>query len=116
MDRKDNKLTLVKLKYLLKNFRKLKDIEKLPLLETGQDFFHLVENIENATIKNIKISGRLKTLYGKQELQPVNRSKLTFYSNLRFPDENRKLHSYRKLTKKAAKLYLAKYFPCTKTK
>lgn len=53
MDWKDNKLTLVKLKYMLKNFWKLKDIEKLSLLETAQDFFHLVENIENATIKNI---------------------------------------------------------------
>ena len=44
MDRKDNKLTLFKLNFLVKNFRELKDIEKLLLSETAQDFFHFVEN------------------------------------------------------------------------
>ena len=43
MDRKDNKLTLAKLKFSVKNFWELKGIEKLLLSETAQDF-HFVDN------------------------------------------------------------------------
>ena len=56
MDRKDNNLTLFKLNFLVKNFRELKDIEKLSLSETAQDFFHFVENFreyENQKYVNI---------------------------------------------------------------
>ena len=44
MDRKYDKLTLVKLKFSVKNFSELKDIEKMLLSETAQDFFHFVQN------------------------------------------------------------------------
>ena len=40
----------------MKNFRGLKDIEKLSLLETAQDLFHFVENFgECENQKNINI-------------------------------------------------------------
>ena len=44
MNRKDNKRTLVKLKFSVKNFRELKYIKKWSLSETAQNFFHFVEN------------------------------------------------------------------------
>ena len=52
MGRKDNKLILVKLKFSVKNFRELKDIEKLLLSETAQDFFHFIENFGEYENKN----------------------------------------------------------------
>ena len=46
IERKDNKLTLVKLRFSVKNFRDLKDNEKLLLSETVQDLFHFTENFD----------------------------------------------------------------------
>ena len=46
IERKDNKLTLLKLRFSVKNFCELKDNKKLLLSETAQDLFHFTENFD----------------------------------------------------------------------
>ena len=47
LDQKDDKLTLVKLRSSVKNYRNLKDVERLLLTETAKDFFHFIDSFAN---------------------------------------------------------------------
>lgn len=93
----------------MKIFRGLKDIEKLSLLETAQDLFHFVENFGECENQKTLIPGCLKTIQ-KTETSTCGPFQIYFYDNSFFPGENSKLHSYKKLTKKAVETLLNKTF------
>ena len=110
IERKDKKLTLVKLRFSAKIFRELKDNEKLSLSETAQDLFHFIENFgryQNQANINMWIL--------KDSILKIDRHLWTFPNILLrkpfFPNRNSKIHSYKKLTKEATETLLNEIFP-----
>ena len=85
IERKDNKLTLIKLRFSVKNFCELKDNEKLSLSETAQDLSHFIENFgryENQVNVNMWM---LEGPTQKIETDTCGLFQIYFYDNLFFP-------------------------------
>ena len=94
---KDNKLTLAKLKFSMNSYENLAENETKKLLETAQDLFHLIHSFR----KNENITNFLNVWMPEDPIQKptavtCGSFQLYFYKNLSFPDENSKLHSYKK--------------------
>ena len=110
-DQRDNKLTLVKLKFSMASNEKLTENEIKKLSETAQDLYHLIYNFrknENITIfVNVWM---LKDPIQEPKTVTCSPFQLYFYENLFFPDENSKLHDHKKLTNIALETLLNELF------
>ena len=109
-DRKDNKLTLVKLKFSMNGYDKLTEKKIKLLWETAEDFFHLIHGFgQNENITNFVNAWMLEddTTFTHNNLRTFWN---IFYKNLFFPDKDSKLCNYKKLTNDALETLLNKLF------
>ena len=93
-DQKDNKLTLVKLKFSMNSYKNLAKNKTKKLSETAQDLFHMIHNLgKNENIKNFVNVWMLEDPIQKSTTVTYWSFQLYFYKNLFFPDKNSKLRS-----------------------
>ena len=79
MERVDNKLTLVKLKFSIKAFNRLTNEEIKRLSETAQDFFHFIKSFGKLNnLQNYVELWLLKDAIQKQKLQHAVLFRFTF--------------------------------------
>ena len=110
-DQKDNKLNLVKLKFSMNSYENLAENETKKLLETTQDLFHLIRSFrKNENITNFVDVWMLQDPIQKPATVTCGPFQLYFYENLFFPNENSKLHSYKKLTNTVLEALLNELF------
>ena len=108
---KDNKLTLVKLKFSMNSYQNLAENETKKLSETAQDLFHLTHSFgKNENITNFVNVWMLEDPIQKPTTVTCGPFQLYFYENLFFPDKNSKLCSYKKLTNTALETLLNELF------
>ena len=68
-DKKDNKLTLVNLKFLINSYENLTNNEIKKLSETAQDLFHLIHSFgKNENITNFRNAWILEVPYKNKQL------------------------------------------------
>ena len=100
-DRKDNKLTFVKLKFLMNGYERLTEKEISELSETAQDFFYLVHSFgKNEKIKFVHV-WMLEDPIQQPHIITCGPFQICFYEKLLFPDKDIKIHIYKKLTNDA---------------
>ena len=110
-DQKDNKLTLFKLKSSMNSYENLIKNETKKLSETAQDLFHLRYSFgKSENIANFVNVWKLEDPVLKPTTMTCRPFYLYFYKNLFFPDENSKLHSYKKLTNTALETLINEIF------
>ena len=110
-DQKDNKLTLVKLKFSMNSYENLAENETKKLSETAQDLFHLIHSFgKNENITNFVNVWMLEDPIQKPTTVSCGSFQLYLYQNLFFPNENSKLHSYKKLMNTARETLLNELF------
>ena len=86
-DQKDNKPTLVKLKFSMNSYENLAENETKKLSETAQDLFHLTHSFgKNENITNFV--NMLEDPIQRPTTVTCGPFQLYFYENLFFPDEN----------------------------
>ena len=96
---KDNKLTLVKLKFSMNSYKNLAENETKKLSETAQDLIHLIHSFEkNENITNFVNMWMLEGPIQKPTTVTCAIFQWYFYENLFLPDKNSSLNSYQKLT------------------
>ena len=96
-DRKDNKLTIVKLKFSMGGYDRLTEKEIHELSETAQDFFHLIHNFgRNEKITNFVNVWMLEDAIQLSHTITCGPYQIYFYKNLFFSDKDSKLHNYKK--------------------
>lgn len=85
MERVDNKLTLVKLKFSIKAFNRLTNEEIKRLSETVQDFFHFIKSFGKLNnLQNYVELWLLKDAIQKQKLQHAVLFRFTFTITLSY--------------------------------
>ena len=85
--------------------------EKMLLLETDRDFFHLLESLgKNENIKKFLNVWLLGDPIQTIETSTCGPFQLYFYEDFFFSDENSKLHIYKKLTNRAIETLLNELF------
>ena len=110
-DQKENKLTLVKLKFSMNSYENLAENETKKISETAQDLLYLIHSFgKNEIITNFVKVCMLEDPKQKPATVICGPFQLYFYKNLFFPDENSKLHSYKKLTNAALETILNEIF------
>ena len=98
-DQRDNKLTLVKLKFSMPSYKKLTENETNKLSETAEDVFHLIYSFgKNENITNFINVWMLEDPIQDPKTVKCGPFQLYFCEDLFFPDKNSKLHIYKKLT------------------
>ena len=98
-DRKDDKLTLIKLKFSMNGYNNLAEKKIFNLSSTAQDFFHLIYGFgKNENITNFENVWMLQDPIQMDTTITCGLFQLYFYENLFFPGENSKLLNYKKLT------------------
>ena len=108
---KDNKLTLVKLKFSMNSYENLAENETKTLSETAQDLFQLIHCFgKNENIINFVDEWMLEDPIQKPTTVTCESFQLHFYENIFFPNKNSKLHSYKNLMNTALKTLLNKLF------
>ena len=110
-DRKDDKLTVIKLKVSMNGYKNLAEKEIFNLSIGVQDFFHLIysfgkkENITNfVNVWTLEDPIQMETTITCRPFQ------LYFYGNWFFPDKRSKMQSYKKLTNVALGALLKRTF------
>ena len=103
-NKKDDKLTLIKLKFPMAGYKNLTKKEISGLFSVARDFFHLIHSFG----MNEKITNFVNVWMLEDPIQIATTStcgpfQLYFYENLFFPDENSKLQNCKKLTNVALK-------------
>ena len=106
-NRTDDKITLIKLKFSMNGYYNLTANEIDKLSEIAQDFFHLIYCFE----KNEKITNFVNVWMLEDPLQKKNTVtcdlfQVFFYEKIFFPDNNRKIHDYKKITSEALETLL----------
>ena len=110
-DQKDNKLTLLKLKFSMNSYENLTENETKKLSETAQDLFHLIHSFrKNENITNFVNVWMLEDPIQKPTTVTCGPFQLYFYKNLFFPYENSELYSYKKLTNTSLETLLNERF------
>lgn len=85
--------------------------------ETAIDFFHFVESFSEHEKQKTNVSvWVLEHPIQKFEISTCGVFRIYFYENLLFRDENSKLHSHKKLTKKAVETLLNELFSLNREK
>ena len=85
-DQKDNKLTLVKLKFSMNSYKNLAKNKTKKLSETAQDLFHMIHNLgKNENITNFVNVWMLEDPIQKSTTVTYWSFQLYFYKNLFFP-------------------------------
>ena len=85
-DQKDNKLTLVKLKFSINSYENMAESERKKLSETAQGFLHLIHSFrKNEIITNFVNVWTLEGLIQKPTTVTCTPFQLHFYENLFFP-------------------------------
>ena len=85
-DQKDNKLTLVKLKFSINSYENMAENERKKLSETAQGFLHLIHSFgKNEIITNFVNVWMLEGLIEKPTTVTCTPFQLYFYENLFFP-------------------------------
>ena len=111
MDRKDNKITLCKIKFDLAACKQLSEAEKISLSDTARTFFYFIQTFGN----RLKLRSFLNIWMVEDRLQDSNSStcgifQIFFYQNLFDPPENSKIQGETKLTKKTVETLLNEIF------
>ena len=84
-NQKENKLNLVKLKFLINSYKNLAENEIEKLLETAQDLFHLIHSFgKNENITNFVNVGMLEDAIRKPTAVAYEPFQLHFYENFFF--------------------------------
>ena len=110
-DQKDKKLTLAKLKFSMNSNENLAENETKSLSESAQDLFHLTHSFgKNEIITNFVNVWMLEDPIQKATTVSCGSFQLYLYQNLFFPNENSKLHSYKKLMNTAHETLLNELF------
>ena len=111
IDQKDKKLTFCKLKFSMNAYEKLAENENKKPSESAQDFFHLIHNFgKNGQLTDFVNVWMLEKPIQMPKTLTCGPFQIYFYKNLFFPDENSKVHSYKKLTNSAIELLLKELF------
>ena len=109
-DQRDDKLTLVKLHFLMAS-KKLTENEIKKLSETGQDLFHLTYTFwKNENIANFVNVWMLEEPIQDPKTVTCGPFQQYFYENLFFTEENRKLLDPKNLTNAALETLLEELF------
>ena len=102
-DQKENKLTLVKLKFSMNSYENLAQNEIKKISETAQDLLYLIHNFgKNEIITNFVKVCMLEDPKQKPATVICGPFQLYFYKNLFFPDENSKLHRLQKTNERCS--------------
>ena len=104
-DQKDNKLTLVKLKFSMDSYEKLAENETKKLLETAQDFISYTV-LKKKNITNFVNLWMLEDSIQKPTTVSCGSFQLYFYENFFFFRRKQQLPSYKKLTNTALETLL----------
>ena len=101
MTRKDNKITLVKIKFSMNACENLSNKEIENISDTARDFFHFVQRVGDF----LKIKDFLNTWMVEDSLQITETVtcclfQLYFYENLFNPKTNSKIQNHKKITKR----------------
>ena len=111
IERIDNKLMLVKLKFSIKAFNKFSNEKIKRLSETAQDFFHFIKSFGKFNnLQNYVELWLLKDPIQKTETSACVPFQIYFYDNVFLPDEKNKIQSYKKLRKKTIETLLNEIF------
>ena len=95
----------------MNSYENLAENETKKLSETAQNLFHLIHSFrKNENIPNFVNAWMLEDPIQKPTTMTCGSFQLYFYKNLFFPDENSKLHSYKKLTNTALETLLNELF------
>ena len=106
-DQKDNKLTLVKLRFSMNPYENLAESKTKKPWKTAQDLSHLIHSFgKNKNITNFVKVWMLEDSIQKPTTVTCGPFQLYFCKNFFFPDKNSKLHSYKKLTNTALETLL----------
>ena len=107
MERVDNKLTLVKLKFSIKAFNRLTNEEIKRLSETAQDFFHFIKSFGKLNnLQNYVELWLLKDAIQKQKLQHAVLFRFTFTITLSYQAKKVKYTHIKNWQKKAIETLL----------
>ena len=107
MERVDNKLTLVKLKFSIKAFNRLTNEEIKRLSETVQDFFHFIKSFGKLNnLQNYVELWLLKDAIQKQKLQHAVLFRFTFTITLSYQAKKVKYTHIKNWQKKAIETLL----------
>ena len=111
MDRKDDKITLCKVKFNLSVCKNLTEDEVIPLSETARNFFYFIQ----AFGTKLKLRGFVKIWMVEDRLQDLDSAtcgifQIYFYQNLFNPEENSKIQGNAKLNKKTVETLLNEIF------
>ena len=107
MERVDNKLTLVKLKFSIKAFNRLTNEEIKRLSETAQDFFHFIKSFGKLNnLQNYVELWLLKDAIQKQKLQHAVLFRFTFTIMLSYQTKKVKYTHIKNWQKKAIETLL----------
>ena len=111
MDRRDNKITLCKVKYNLSACKNLTENEINSLSKTAQNFFYFIQ----AFGIKLKLRGFVNIWMVEDRLQDLDSAtcgifQIYFYQNLFNPEENSKIQGNAKLNKKTVETLLNEVF------
>ena len=111
MDRKDNKLTLVKIRFSVKAYKNLSNGEVEKLNDTARDFFYFIKSFADF----LKVSDFLNIWMLEDPVQNTETVtcgifQLYFYENLLNPKADSKIQNDKKLTKKTVETLLNELF------
>ena len=92
-------------------YEKLAESEIKKLLESTQEFFHVIHSFgKNEYLTNFVNVWMLEDPIEMAKTVTCRPFQICFYKNLFFPDENSKVHSYKKLTNSTIETLLNKLF------
>ena len=116
-DQKGKKLTLCKLKFSMNAYEKLTENEIKKLSESAQDFFHLIHSFgKNEQLTNFVNVWMLEDPIQMPKTVTRGPFQIYFYENLFFPNENSKVHSYKKLTNSGIETLFSELFTLDREK
>ena len=103
-------LSLVKVSFSANGYNKLLNQDKLSLSETASNLFHFIESFTRYEKQNVISMWTLEDPIQEITSYTCGAFQVYFYNNLFFPDNNSKIHEYKKLTKEAVQNLLNEIF------
>ena len=103
-------LNLVNMNFSANSYDKLLDQDKSSLSETANDLFHFIESFARYEKENVISMWVLEDPIQEITSDTCGAFQIYFYENLFFPNNDSKIHEYKKLTKEAVQDLLNKIF------